>query len=332
MLALPTIAIVSRETRLNRLLRRKATRGAAKFALALSHEHERAKRQDLSLEDEQVLDDLADAAGYDEYADEGQTHDHMMKRLRSELDLGYPIVNVDRTHLPNFDFGRCVLVVVVGQDGLVANAAKYVGDLPIVAVNPDPERNDGVLLPFDASSARRAVQRVVAGHARFRSVTLAHAQLNDGQELFAFNDFFIGANSHISARYTLESGSHSEPQSSSGLLVSTGAGSTGWLSSVFNMADGIGRFLGAAEAPRPQINWEDRRLVWTVREPFRSRHSRTDLVAGVLEEGDELVIGSQMPTRGVIFSDGVEADFLEFNSGTIARFTVSSQRARLVVP
>jgi hypothetical protein len=55
-------------------------------------------------------------------------------------------------------------------------------------------------------------------------------------------------------------------------------------------------------------------------------------VAGMLDEGRELVIGSQMPNGGVIFSDGVESDFVEFNSGSIARFTVSPQRARLVVP
>jgi hypothetical protein len=79
------------------------------------------------------------------------------------------------------------------------------------------------------------------------------------------------------------------------------------------------------------MRWEDRKLLWAVREPFRSRHSSADLVAGILQDDDELVIGSQMPTQGVIFSDGIESDFIEFNSGSIARFSVSKQRARLVV-
>ena len=55
------------------------------------------------------------------------------------------------------------------------------------------------------------------------------------------------------------------------------------------------------------------------------------MIAGTLSDGDELIVGSQMPTDGVIFSDGVQDDFLEFNSGTIARFGVSSQCAKLVV-
>ena len=193
-------------------------------------------------------------------------------------------------------------------------------------------RNDGVLLPFEVRDARNAVRRVIDNKSRTRGVTLAEVNTNDGQRMLAFNDFFIGASSHVSARYTLETGGRSEPQSSSGVLVSTGAGSTGWLSSLFNMTDGFSRLFGSASVNHLQLDWEDRRLVWAVREPFRSRHSGTDLVAGLLEEDEELVIGSQMPSRGVIFSDGVENDFLEFSSGTIARFTVSSQRARLVIP
>jgi hypothetical protein len=68
-----------------------------------------------------------------------------------------------------------------------------------------------------------------------------------------------------------------------------------------------------------------------VREPFVSKHSRADLVAGLLDDGRELVIESLMPASGVIFSDGVEADYLQFNSGAIARVRASAQRARLVV-
>src|SRR5207302_9797566 len=227
---------------------------------------------------------------------------------------------------------RYIVVVVVGQDGLVANTAKYVGDVPIVAVNPDPDRFDGVLLPFPLRQARSAVSRVLDKQARTRSVTLAEVNLHDGQRLLAFNDLFVGCNSHVSARYMLRADKRAEPQSSSGIIISTGAGSTGWLSSVFNMAGGIARSLGAAPQQRPQLAWEDRVLAWAVREPFASKSSRAELVFGLVEEGQELVVESQMPSAGEIFSDGMESDFLEFNGGSIARISVSKQRARLVVP
>jgi hypothetical protein len=79
------------------------------------------------------------------------------------------------------------------------------------------------------------------------------------------------------------------------------------------------------------LPWEDRRLLWVVREPFASRHSGAELAAGLLDEGAELILESQMPAGGVIFSDGVEADALQFNSGAIARIRAAEERARLVV-
>ncbi|QDU95387.1 NAD(+)/NADH kinase [Lignipirellula cremea] len=331
------IAVVTRETRLQGLKARWATASNAAFRMKQAVEHERSRRRAqakttsanaTSAESLAAVDAFAD---HDEYLEEDAAYQSNLSVLQRDLELGYPVVNIDRTLLATFDFGRCIAVVVVGQDGLVANAAKYVGDLPIIGVNPDPQRIDGVLLPFAIHEARRIVQQVVRGQARTRQVTLAQAELNDGQKLLAFNDLFIGCRSHASARYTLEADGRFEEQSSSGVLVSTGAGSTGWLSSVYNMVDGVLRTQGREPIPRPALAWEDRRLAWVVREPFLSKQSQAGLVAGLLPESEELVIGSQLPTGGVIFSDGVEADFLEFNSGTIARVFAASQRAHLVV-
>jgi NAD kinase len=338
----PLIAVVTRETRLQGLKARWATASAAAFRLQQAVDHEvelrrkRMSRQAIAGEHVDSLLMEAEAAGgalasERDYEEEDEIYQRTVHRLLGDLELGYPVKRIDRTFLPNFDFGRCVLVVVIGPDGLVANTAKYVGDLPIIGVNPDPHRNDGVLLPFRVEQARGAVRRVLDRQARFREVTLAEVNTNDGQRMLAFNDFFVGASSHVSARYTIEAGHQREPQSSSGVIVSTGAGSTGWLSSLFNMAEGFCRFAGGHEPSPITLPWDARRLVWAVREPFRSRHSSADMVAGFIEGEQELVIGSQMPTQGVIFSDGVEADFLEFNSGSIARFTVSKQQARLVV-
>ncbi len=136
--------------------------------------------------------------------------------------------------------------MTLGQDGLVANTAKYAGAQPIVAVNPEPIRFDGILLPFLPDQARTAVGQVLDAKAAVREVTLADATLNDGQRLLAFNDLFLGARSHVSALYRIVCGKRSETQSSSGVLVSTGAGSTGWISSVFNMASGCDEFLRRA--------------------------------------------------------------------------------------
>jgi NAD kinase len=302
------LVLVTRRTRLEELIERFNTHGQARFYI----EH----------------------AGGDfrAYEDEHEVYRAAVTRLQSELAVGPTVHVIDRGFVPNYLFTEHDLVVTVGQDGLVANTAKYVGPQPIVAVNPDPARVDGVLLPWSVDGAADAVRSVIADRAATRQVTLAEAFLNDGQRLLAFNDLFIGPRTHQSARYELRWAGRVEVQSSSGIIVSTGAGSTGWLSSLFNMASGVAAYGGGAPPAPVRLPWEDPRLVFVVREPFVSRTSGASVVAGALSPGEELVLESRMPANGVIFSDGIEADYLAFNSGSIASIRAASQRAVLVVP
>src|SRR5262245_36047391 len=68
---------------------------------------------------------------------------------------------VDRHFLPSYLFSQNQVVVVIGQDGLVANAAKYVNNIPIIAINPDKERYDGILLPFNSENFFPAIEGVI---------------------------------------------------------------------------------------------------------------------------------------------------------------------------
>ena len=253
-----------------------------------------------------------------------------MAQVQRELTGVVKSKIVDRAFLPSFLFADNQLVIVVGQDGLVANAAKYVRGRPLVAVNPDPDRYDGVLLPFRPDTCRAAVQHVLAGRAALREHRLAEARLNDGQRLLAFNDLFIGAASHVSARYKISFGEATEEHSYSGIIVATPAGSTGWLSSVFNMAAAVEGFAGGsarlATYPRPAAD----ELLFVVRGPFLSKRTQCGLVAGRLHATQPLQLESLMPTGGVIFSDGVESDFLRFNAGAVATVGPATEVARLV--
>jgi len=302
------IALVTRKTRLAQLIERFNSRAQARFYI----EHAGGDFSDYVREDDAYRRAL-----------EPLTH--------LDADLGLKLHPFDRGFLPTYLFSPRDVVLTVGQDGLVANAAKYVGAQPIVAVNPEPTRFDGVLLPFQPGQARAAIARVLEGRARTREVTMAEVELNDGQRLLAFNDLYLGAATHVSSRYRIAVDGRSEAQSSSGVLVSTGAGSTGWLSSVFKMAAAVSSFAGGSAGRPPSLTWEDQRLCYVVREPFVSKHSQAGVVAGLLEHGRELTIESLMPDGGVIFSDGVEADFLKFNAGATARVRAAGQRARLVV-
>ena len=305
--AFEKVVLVTRKTRLAELIERFNTLAQARFYI------------------EHAGGDFA------EYQQEDDAYRQSADLVRHSVEIVLKVQEIDRSLVPTFTFLPRDLVVTLGQDGLVANTAKYVGSQPIIAVNPDPERLDGILLPFLPSEVRSALESVVNGKSQVRKVTLAEVSLSDGQRLLAFNEFFLGAQTHISARYRVHWKNHAEAQSSSGILVSTGAGSTGWVSSAFNMASGIAAFTGSAPIKPVRMSWEDPRLLFVVREPFVSRHSAAGIVAGIVERGQSVVIESLMPSGGVIFSDGIESDYLQFNSGSQATVRAAKEAAHLVV-
>ena len=163
---------------------------------------------------------------------------------------------------------------------------------------------------------------------------MAKAELNDGQKLYAVNDLFIGVRSHVSARYTISVGEASEQHSSSGLIVSTGLGSTGWFKSLMTGAARVATASSGGKVkmePHKGFAWDSDYLYYTVREPFPSKTSKATLVFGRITRNRPLKLISQTPEVGVIFSDGIESDFVAFNSGTQATITVAEKRGHLVV-
>ena len=307
------IVLVTRKTRLEGLVERFNTVAQARFYI----EHS--------------------GGNFSQFQREHDVYYAALDGLRRELEPLLKIHVIERGFLPNFLFAQTDLVITIGIDGLVANTAKYLQGQPLVAVNPDPAHIDGILLPFDVQQALPAVKAVLHGRGRMRRISMAEATLNDGQTLLAFNDLFIGVRSHISARYLIEVRDQAEHHSSSGIIVSTGVGSSGWLSSLFNMANGMlvgfdesGK--GTAQALPPyHMEWEAERLVFVVREPFVSKTSSAKIVCGYVTPEIPLVLHSEMPEGGVIFSDGVEADYLAFNAGMIATIGLAQKKTHLVV-
>lgn len=273
---------------------------------------------------------------FEDYLQEDSAYKTSVGTLESTIAEWGHLQFIDRAYLPNFVFGPQDTVIAIGQDGLVANTLKYLREnQPLIGVNPDPDRWDGVLLPFRVDELTAVVAEVLSGNYQKREVTMAEATLNDGQEILAVNDFFIGQRTHTSARYIIESNGVQERHSSSGVIVSTGLGSTGWLKSLLHGAAAISAEVSGGEvganASSAGLSWEMEKLLFTVREPFPSRATQADLVFGAITPQNPLKIRSLMPENGVLFSDGIESDFLEFNSGSEALITLADIRGNLVV-
>ena len=266
-----------------------------------------------------------------------QTHEQyhqVLAAVRSIIPSALRTQVIDRHMVPQFTFGDDDLVITVGQDGLVVNTAKYLTYQPIIGVNPDPSCVEGALLPFTVKKLSTEFANVLKGQAKLQDVTMARAQLSDGQELLAFNDLFVGPKTHTSARYHIEQAGYGEDQSSSGIIISTGAGSTGWMKSIYAGAVGVINALGGKVTfPEDcgQFDWSADHLVYAVREPWPSKTSDSNLVFGVITVDKPLVLQSYMADYGTIFSDGIERDFVRFNAGHSVTITLADHKAKLVL-
>lgn len=299
--------IIKNKTRLEALIERFNTKAQAKFYIERS------------------------GGDFTDYEKEHEIFHSSLSTVQRNLSTILKNKIVERNFLPSFIFNDNQVIITVGQDGLVANTAKYVKQIPIIAINPDQERFDGILLPFNPDNFVLAIEKVISKNYNSKITSFAEAKLNDGQRLLAFNDLFIGATSHVSARYKITHNDKTEEQSSSGIIISTQAGSTGWLSSIFNMSFGIQNFIKKDNSKKKYVKLKDNQLIFAVREPFASKRTQVETTAGIITERSKLIIQSFMPNNGLIFSDGIETDFLKFNSGSIATIGIAKEKVNLVL-
>jgi hypothetical protein len=238
----------------------------------------------------------------------------------SAIPVDWRRARVERADLDRFLFEPADVVVTVGPSGLVANVAKYLDGQPVVGINPDPARDGALLarhLPADAGELIRAA---AAGAAPIEERTMVEAVLDDGQRVLALNEVFLGHQSHQSARYLIRCPAGEEHQSSSGIVVTTGTGATGWGRSI-----SLERHT-ALRLPEPA----EPRLAFFVREAWPSPTFGVSVTEGLLGADDRLEIVSELNEGGVVFGDGIESDRVDFGWGLQATVRVARERLRLV--
>lgn len=294
-MATPRVVVVHRATEYEELLDRHGTRGQVEFFL-------RSRGQTLAELDERH--DRTSAA---------------LQIVSAAIDLDWRRARVERADLPSFAFAPEDIVVAVGQDGLVANLAKYVAGQPVIGIDPTPGANAGVLVPHAPEAAATLLPRVAAGQATTLERTMVAVTADDGQSLVALNEVFVGQAGHQSARYEIVAGGVRERQSSSGVIVGTGTGATGWC-----------RSLQRIQAPNLVLPAPaDPALTWFVREPWPSPMTGADLTAGLLADGAALEL--RVESDGLVaFGDGIENDRIHLTWGQRATVCRAPRALRTV--
>lgn len=281
----PRAVVVSRRTELEDLLARHGSRGQVEFFL-------RTRGRSL--------------AGVDARA---EAQAAALTEVAAGIPADWRRGAVERDGLDRFLFTPQDVVIAVGQDGLVANLAGYLDGQRVIGVDPEPGRNPGLLVPHRPAD--------LPGLLRSTSIeqrTMVEVATDDGQRLLALNEVYIGHPGHQSARYRLVTpDGATERQSSSGVLVGTGTGATGWCRSVWQATG------SALPLPAPT----ERRLAWFVREAWPSPATGTTLTEGTLTDR---VLALTAETDGLVaFGDGIERDRLVLSWGQTATVRVAAR-------
>jgi hypothetical protein len=243
-----------------------------------------------------------------------------LHHCRSTLPSDWRQAVVYRTDFDRFLFGPEDVIIAVGQDGLVANIAKYLDGQPVFGVNPDPQQYDGVLVRFAPDRWQETLARWMAHQVRFEQRPMVEAKLESGEKLLALNEIFVGHSTHQSARYAIRFGDQLEVHSSSGIIISSGTGTTGWARSIM---EATGRSVSLQPV--------EKRVAFFVREPFPSIATGNSIQSGEMGLSEHLQITSMMNEGGTIFADGIEKDRLPFDWGRIASVGLSDKCLNLAV-
>ncbi|WP_282689927.1 MULTISPECIES: hypothetical protein [unclassified Streptomyces] len=295
----PRAVIVHRRTEYEELLARHGTHGQAAFFLS------------------------SRGRSIDEVARRHEDTRQALREVAAAVPLTWRSSRVERADLDRFLFAPEDVVVVVGQDGLVANTAKYLSGQAVVGIDTAPGRNPGVLVRHRHADTAALLRAATASAGKAEELTMVEAVADDTQRLLALNEIYLGPPGHQTARYRLGPDGESAPgeaQASSGVLVGTGTGATGWLRSLW-LERG-----SALPLPAPC----DARLLWFVREAWPSPATGTSRVAGELGRGQGLRLTVESD-RIVVFGDGMESDALELTWGQSVRLRIAERSLRLVI-
>ncbi len=291
----PRVVFATRETELDALLARHSTRGQAKFYL-----ESRGQNFEVIEHRDRIQRRAVDAA-------------------KAAVPGDWTFAHATREDLNRFLFFPNDIIVAIGQDGLVANIAKYLDGQPVIGVTPDPGIGEGILTRHAPENLPDLLRRTANADTDFEHRVMVQASITGGDHLLALNDLFIGHRSHQSARYDIAFDKNEEYLSSSGVIVSSGTGLSGWARSI--MAATGTSYAFEPDAPS---------AAFFAREPWPSRTTEARIRSGLIGPEHPLCMTSRINEGGVIFADGIEQDFLTFDWGAQVTITIADQRMTLV--
>lgn len=233
-----------------------------------------------------------------------------VERILKKYSISYKLANRDRLAKKHFE-GKD-LIIAVGGDGTFLRAAHFIGKQPVFGVNADLKNKEGFFMKADKKNFEQKLEKIIKNRFKIVKLPRLEAYINNRKAwTMALNEFFIGPlKSYHAAKYLIEQNGKKERQKSSGVLVTTAAGSYAWAS--------------ACCSRRLPLNSSKYQFV--VREPYEGKVFKNyKLKYGILNKNQKISIISEM-LDGILVADSVGKEF-KLKLGD--RITVRMSRNRL---
>lgn len=204
------------------------------------------------------------------------------------------------------------LVVTAGGDGTVFTANTLRTAAPFLTVNSDPQGSLGHFTRACADDVPRLLAAWRRGNPAFQEVPRLRCRTASADVLVLNDALFTNRNPAAMSRYMIADGQGCERQRSSGVWISTAAGSTGGIHSA-----GMEPVYALLPA-----------LLYKVREPFHG-FGRIALLEGRQMPPRELRLTASVPGMA-LYLDGPNIT-IPLEPGETAQFTAADRPLRLLV-
>ncbi len=246
--------------------------------------------------------------------------DQMNSFNKLEAFLNYPKV-LEGEPLQKADLCGMQLVIILGGDGYFSYVSHYIDDQLVIGVKADPKKSSAVLYELDVDDFINFYPMLLQGNFTIANWTRLRAVINAKpiKEL-SLSDIFVGARLSVDmSRYVIYYKGVQEEQKTSGILVSTGTGSTGWWKKLnLTQQRRMGTFARTSRTAR-----------FVVRDEPSSRLSGYKIVSGKIKPDEVLKIRS-LVDDGVVSPDSYSSLMYPFPAGDTVEISISDNPLRVI--
>ena len=237
------------------------------------------------------------------------SHERQKKALSDMRDAFRESMFISADDLTRETAGRAGLVIALGGDNHFQYVSHFLADTPIIGVNYDPASSEGAVIYF-SPCAEHLRDMLLSDTFSVEEWTRLQAEINGMPIMPATSEYFLGEEQRKDmSRYVTEFHGMAEKQKSSGVVVATGAGSSGWHNSASGHIHPAGKIFPTIDAVAEFI----------VTEPYKGRLTHYSMLQRTMGEDDVLVVKSLNDSRGIVTSDAIEVYPFEIGATAVVR-------------